>query len=1070
MGRFLYAFGRSRGLALIGFAAWMLLRTSSGEAQPSGQETVYRITIVRDLAQDQALDFKVRLEGLGYLPINLESNGDKINVLYGNFRNHAEALRARVQLEAEGFRPESIVQVTRGGAVAAAQQGAGLMPTFRVLVGRFYDVREADKLKQTLEQKGHLYVESSANGGIIEVTVGRYPDRNSAQKVLLQLREEGYVTADIQESGGRAALPPPGSSLPRPPGATDPRPAPPAAGPAELKTIDDLPAVTQTDLWKQLSPDQQREALKTVMLQDKIRQGDVVAQRLIDIEKRLQNLDDKTRKVVDEITKERQEKAQTTSTIQTLFKDAESLAAGKRYEDAIVNLRKILEIDPSNQLARNRIRAIEALMRGESYEGQSDEKKANYASLKAAAEEAKRQDTRDSLNTAIAIWTQIKTIDPKYVKEAEGTITTLRGTLNAKIDQEKNVDKQYQDQQKKLGMALGGAIGFLTLVIAFIAFRARKRHRELITKIHEITQIRPMRELEGGGGGRLALAGAGGPPMGGSDAETELFSPMSQPGDPLADMPPTRKTPPPAPKPAAPAKTAAPTAFATGEDSMGGFDNLFGEDSSPSAPASGKADTKGEPAPTEKSEFDMDELFSDSAPSAPPAPKAGPKAPAKPAAKPSAPAPQESSDISFDDVFADLPSVDDSKPLVTASSSSIPVSSAENTANFAMDDLFAPEPKTKPKPAQSAPKQAAELSAISFGDILGEDSKVAEAPPAAKSPADTDDPLSLFADSTSGGGPVPPPKPAPPHRPAPPPAAEADPFEALFGDTKSGEAPPPTTNAPPTKTSAPVPPKVVASPAPAIDETDFPTIIEDDTEIPAIRLETPDDDPFANLIGGSGPSHGGDVANLMASPKGSNTTVIPSTPPPDGVIFMQNFEQDATGQPPPNWAGQYDYATLLVRDDNPPKGTKKYLCYQKKDGTGKAYYSVKFPNTAGTLSVEFDLRCNDKNKFLLGFYIEKDEDFQQSVHTKILRSEAQTAPTIHIQGEPAPYLLGSWAHIKYLINLTEGKVDGYIDSTHIARGLKLPQVPKYLNTLAIRDNVNTTGDLLIANIQVRKIS
>ena len=72
-------------------------------------------------------------------------------------------------------------------------------------------------------------------------------------------------------------------------------------------------------------------------------------------------------------------------------------------------------------------------------------------------------------------------------------------------------------------------------------------------------------------------------------------------------------------------------------------------------------------------------------------------------------------------------------------------------------------------------------------------------------------------------------------------------------------------------------------------------------------------------------------------------------------------------------------------------------------------------------------------------------------------------------GEPAPYLLGSWAHIKYVINLTEGKVDGYIDSTHIARGLKLPATPKYLNTVAIRDNVNTTGELFIANLVVKKV-
>jgi hypothetical protein len=121
------------------------------------------------------------------------------------------------------------------------------------------------------------------------------------------------------------------------------------------------------------------------------------------------------------------------------------------------------------------------------------------------------------------------------------------------------------------------------------------------------------------------------------------------------------------------------------------------------------------------------------------------------------------------------------------------------------------------------------------------------------------------------------------------------------------------------------------------------------------------------------------------------------------------------------------------------------------------------------IGVEFDLRCNNKNKFLLGFYIEKDEDFQQSVHTKILLSETQTTPTIHIHGEPAPYLLGSWAHIKYVIDLPKGLVNGYIDGTHIAKDLRLPQAPKYLNTLAIRDNINTTGELLVGNIKIEKL-
>jgi hypothetical protein len=182
-----------------------------------------------------------------------------------------------------------------------------------------------------------------------------------------------------------------------------------------------------------------------------------------------------------------------------------------------------------------------------------------------------------------------------------------------------------------------------------------------------------------------------------------------------------------------------------------------------------------------------------------------------------------------------------------------------------------------------------------------------------------------------------------------------------------------------------------------------------------------------------------------------------------------DFEQDAAGQPPQGWEGDYPYARLTVEADTPPKGSQQYICFQKQEGTGKAHYSYKFGAVTGVACIEFDLRCNDKNKFLLGFYIEKDGDFQHSIHTKILRSEAQTSPTIHMQGQSAPYLLGSWAHIKYVVDLNEGRVNGYIDSTHVVRDLPLAPNPGMLDTLSIRDNINTTGVLLLDNIKVYEI-
>ncbi|MCX7766270.1 MAG: hypothetical protein N2246_06160, partial [Candidatus Sumerlaeia bacterium] len=126
------------------------------------------------------------------------------------------------------------------------------------------------------------------------------------------------------------------------------------------------------------------------------------------------------------------------------------------------------------------------------------------------------------------------------------------------------------------------------------------------------------------------------------------------------------------------------------------------------------------------------------------------------------------------------------------------------------------------------------------------------------------------------------------------------------------------------------------------------------------------------------------------------------------IIFEQNFDDEPAGQPPKGWANRYDYATLVVTDETPAPNSTHCLKYEKKSGAGSAFYSCRFPDARGTVQVEFDLRCDEKNKYLLGVYIEKDGDFRQSIHTIIHRTEAQTAPSLRIHGEPVPYLFGTW--------------------------------------------------------------
>lgn len=188
----------------------------------------------------------------------------------------------------------------------------------------------------------------------------------------------------------------------------------------------------------------------------------------------------------------------------------------------------------------------------------------------------------------------------------------------------------------------------------------------------------------------------------------------------------------------------------------------------------------------------------------------------------------------------------------------------------------------------------------------------------------------------------------------------------------------------------------------------------------------------------------------------------------DNTFYKQTFDDEAVSQEPLNWEGKYDYSSLLITDETPASNSTKSMKFEKSSGSGSAYYACKFPEASGLITVEFDIRCNEKNKYLLGFYIEKDEDFRQSIHTIIHKTDSSPNPSIRIHGEPVPYEFSKWAHIKYDIDLFDGVVSGYLNNSLIVDRARLAIKPQSINTLSIRDNLATTGVLLIDNIHIYK--
>ena len=187
--------------------------------------------------------------------------------------------------------------------------------------------------------------------------------------------------------------------------------------------------------------------------------------------------------------------------------------------------------------------------------------------------------------------------------------------------------------------------------------------------------------------------------------------------------------------------------------------------------------------------------------------------------------------------------------------------------------------------------------------------------------------------------------------------------------------------------------------------------------------------------------------------------------PGHSVIFAQNFDQANASDMRAQWRGDYDYASLDVVEAN-TEGHSHVLRYNKPEGSGSATYHLDFPPVSGKVIAEFDLRCEEKNKFLLGLYLEKSEDFKQSVHTIIHQLDPSAPASLRIQGESIPYEIGTWAHLRYEIDLDNGTLNAWNNNEQIISDHKLAVVPEFLNTLSIRDNLASTGTLYLDNIRI----
>lgn len=999
--------------------AVLTIPTVAVQGQENGNDQEYRIVILDQQERAKAERLQGLLQSWGYSPINLQARADGYSVQYGAFESQERANRIMQQLRSEGFQPQGVVAVSVREDAATARERYYSVVIPSIERSKAYDM--VDRLRQS----NYSPVEVINKGRVYEVWVGQMRlDR--ASEVLANLRQE-YESARLAERTARADQP----ALPEQAEAPAPRPEPTPAPQAPEQPRREIisPLIMQSDLWKSLSEEQKSQVIKNAAIQEELRSGNALAQEVININKRLENLDQTVKTALEEIKKERESEEEIRQRLNELISEAENLAKAGKYNEAITRLRKVIEIDSENEynqrnFAERRIEIFQSRMKGEAFPNQEAYIQQRFETLKAEAQELGKGNTVLEMQQALQAWRDAKRLNPsKFGPICDPQIARLRDRIEQQRAEQASQRKAETNELLTLiiGLAIGIVILFLVVVLVWVL--SRRRHAELMRKVQEITSIRPMREI-GTAQAQGMIEGEGEPQPreggGGEGDENDIFTPRQTEAGEGSEESVEQE---PAAVGAHP-KEEPNTEQQTGEDQSDVFG--LGQDESSEAPSVG----------AEPEAFGFDDIFGEETQEA-----SGETAAEEAPEKQQEPPEEAKTEDAFDEAFSSMFSETEEPGQTEGAQAELPTYEEEQK----------PEEEKTEEPSEDEDTQAP----ISFDDLLAAGGQTGadetqEGTEANDQEEDTarpeDDEQPPSADQTQVDS-----------------RLQDSPFANLFSDEESGgdqqEEEPPAQD-------------------PGETQTEMVEVSSEQTDIPSIKLDEQDasEDPAPENTGGldlerSEPEQEPDADetdlpsfSLEDEPRAATAE---RTEPAGGGGCELDFESGNVGQQPENWQGDYPYASLVVDNQTPPKGeSEQYLKFEKKQGEGKALYSRTFPAISGKVGIEFDLRCDEKNKFLLGFYVEEDGDFQKSIHTKILRSEAQTTPTIHMQGESAPYMLGSWAHIKYLVDLDQGVLNGYIDSTHVVRDFKLDQVPERLNTLAIRDNINTTGVLLLDNIRI----
>lgn len=937
------------------------VQTISQPSQPSGPQTIYRILIGRGLQVSAAEDLKNQLIEWGYTPVEVYQTPQGNDVYLGAFYSESEAADAKSFLEEEGLTPQEIVALSGEQAVDVKQRATTTEKmVHRVMANEFPNRNSAQEMKNALENDGYFPVDIAQAGGNYRVYIGSFNNSEEAQKLSSVLKQDGYGLAQVVEETSAASYAPPAASM--------------SVASAQATPEAVIPSfVQERDEWLQLSPQERQQVEEAIMSTKSLQEGNVLAQEILNVKQRLNELSQEQRKIVSTIQEDREQERQRRMEIASLFEKANRARDAGNLDEAEQYLAEVKKIDNTNARIDIMMRSIENLRKNVKFEGQEYLEEQNKAKIQRAREDAQAEEQKENFEVALRNWETVRDLaKPGSIDEqqARTAIGRLRGMIQEREEARKARERKWQY------MIYGIAALIVILLVAIVIFglRSRKHDQELLKQVQELT-LKPLIDLKNGKGQQAI------------EDRTQAVQPAASSA--VAGAPPspgTEQKPPPAPEePEAPEM--------------------------PPEPEPASAEKPAEEQPEAPSVPDFEEEPPEVKPAAP----AGAKATVEVA-------PEEESPV---------PDIEDirKEPEELEKSPEAAVEEPEMEEQFqsvSLDDLGeigSEEMEKEEVPPAGAESEKEPVSSVDIDDLLGVDESA----------------------EITEQKPVPEPEPEKTEKVKEEPAPEAKPEKEVVEapaemlEEKPGPVEPPKTEVEEKKVEEPVFEKQQEEKAPAKPQVE---------EKPAEKA----------------PAKPEKTAEPAEAKSGKEE---------DGTVFEQDFSDVSAGELPDKWKGDYPYASMVVSEEfNPPSGGKALL-FNKEKGAGSAFYSCHFPDVGGTVGIEFDFRCDNKNKYLLGFYVEKDEDYRYSVHTVIQYIDSgrhSTKPSLRIQGKPIGYEWGQWRHIKYIVDLKKGSVDGWVDGELVASGERLASCPDTLNTISIRDNLATVGKLMVGNIKIYKVN